>query len=583
MLLGVLAVAGPAQANSLAPKAAKADQKAKAMCAKAKKAKGKAKARANKNCSKAKSDARKAKARVDAGYFDVCNKPGCEYRSIQSAADAAGKFQKKTKEKATVRVKPGTYELSETFLDGMIPSKDFDGLTIMGVKANMSPALTRADAKKVILDGKGGKSDAIEARSVNDLKLMNMWAKNYTANTFFVWAAISPVERCEDYVMKNLISSDTRSYGLFARNCFGGKMIDSVGWNHGDSAFYVGETPCDRADWSSRSFDEGRAFLPRDDESGFLGHQGSVPPCQKKPNWTILQNIESFQNVLGYSGTNAKYVHIKDSVIYNNGAGLVPNTLDSERFEPGGWSKFTNNDIFWNNYNYYREDTEFNTVSNGLGEIAPGIPVNYPTGIGVMLFGNDGIEVSGNRIFGHEKWGTASFSSPNLAGVAVTNSGDDAKNLNNSFINNVMSGNGDPNAVDFFDDASGGGNCYSGNSAVEGSLTFARGFKGTANLAAVYPACVPGREPVLSDGLAPSGSPFIGLQLELEEMANERPGSPDTILGYAGSNPAETQECSWSRIRPYDPENPATFISGLTGDTYTEKRPSNPEFDPACN
>lgn len=576
-------MAGPVQANTLASKADQADKKAKATCAKVGKARGSAKAKARKACNKAKADARKAKARVATGYFDVCGSVGCEYRSIQDAADAAGAFQKKNpKEKATVRVKPGTYGLSETFLDGRDPTKNYDGLTIMGVRANMSPAVTREDAEKVILDGENGKSDAIEARSVSDLKLMNMWAKNYTSNTFFVWAAISPVERCEDYVMKNLVSSDTRSYGLFARNCFGGKMLDSVGWNHGDSAFYIGETPCDTTDWSSRSYDPARPFTNRGDESRFLGHQGAVPDCQKKPKWTILDNIESFQNVLGYSGTNSKYVWIRNSAIYNNGAGLVPNTLDSERFEPNGWSKFTNNDIFWNNYNYYRDDTEFNTVSNGLGEIAPGIPVNYPTGIGVVLFGSDGTEVSGNRIFGHEKWGAAAFASPVIAGEAVTNSGDDAKNLNNSFVNNVMGGNGDPNAIDFLNDASGGGNCFSGNTAAQGSLSYARGFLGTAPVATVYPACLPTRVRVLNNSEAPSINSSFGIQLQLSEMFQGRPGSPETVLGYAGSDPAETQECSWGRTRPYSPENPATFTSSLTGRTYTENRPSDPAFSP-CN
>ena len=38
--------------------------------------------------------------------------------------------------------------------------------------------------------------------------------------------------------------------------------------------------------------------------------------------------------MLGYSGTNSAYMVIKNSNFYNNGIGLVPNTLDSEPFEP---------------------------------------------------------------------------------------------------------------------------------------------------------------------------------------------------------------------------------------------------------
>jgi len=52
--------------------------------------------------------------------------------------------------------------------------------------------------------------------------------------------------------------------------------------------------------------------------------------CQKKPQWTLLKNNGSYENVLGYSGTNSKYVRIIENAFFNNGAGIVPNTLDSE-------------------------------------------------------------------------------------------------------------------------------------------------------------------------------------------------------------------------------------------------------------
>ena len=48
----------------------------------------------------------------------------------------------------------------------------------------------------------------------------------------------------------------------------------------------------------------------------------------------LLEAATRYENVLGYSGTNSRYVTIKDSDWYNNGVGIVPNTLDSEPFEP---------------------------------------------------------------------------------------------------------------------------------------------------------------------------------------------------------------------------------------------------------
>ena len=111
---------------------------------------------------------------------------------------------------------------------------------------------------------------------------------------------------------------------------------------------YIGETPCDDPNWNN--------------------HGDGTVPCQADPKWTIVDNFTSRQNVLGYSGTNSKYVKIENSTFYNNGAGIVPNTLDSEKFGPAGWMILENNDIFWNNYNYYQgfeNGSEFETVSNG--------------------------------------------------------------------------------------------------------------------------------------------------------------------------------------------------------------------------
>ncbi len=128
-------------------------------------------------------------------------------------------------------------------------------------------------------------------------------------------------------------------------------MINSAGYHHGDSAFYVGETPCDSKTWTNH----GVAPPPK--------------PCQRKPKWTLLKNDRSYENVLGYSGTNSKYVKIVESAFYNNGAGIVPNTLDSEGFEPNGWNVFEGNDVFWNNYNYFLAGSTFHTVSGGLGQV----------------------------------------------------------------------------------------------------------------------------------------------------------------------------------------------------------------------
>ena len=264
--------------------------------------------------------------------------------------------------------------------------------------------------------------------------------------------------------MDNLVASGNRSYGLFAKGCLGGKMVNSAGFHQGDSAYYVGETPCDK--------------------TNFTVHGTETKPCQKKPQWTTLKNDESYENVLGYSGTNSKYVRIIESDFFNNGAGIVPNTLDSEGYEPNGWNVFEKNNVFWNNYNYFLAASSFKTVSGGLGKLG-NITVNYPTGVGIVLYGGDANVVKQNNVFGNYKWGIASFSGPGE--VYVANQGDEAKNVNNQIVENAMGRDGtDPNGeFDFWNDGSGGGNCWGGNTA---GASLAPG-NGKVPLAKLYPAC----------------------------------------------------------------------------------------------
>ena len=583
--VAAIGFAGPASAAQsstvkLEKKTKKAKKKFKKTCKKAKKvnrkknASKKSKRKAKRACKSKKKKYKRLKKKLkytNAAYFDVC-KHGCKYKTVQDGVNAAGTWQFKNKKRdATVRIQPGTY-VEGVLLRGKIEKRRFDDLTIMGVKKNKAPAATRSDAEKVILEGTNAKTilkgnsptwqptdaptqpanNAIDAEDIDGLVLKNMWGRHYLNNTFFIWASNVKEDNshCSDFVMDNLVSSDTRSYGLFSRNCFGGKFLNSEGWNHGDSALYIGETPCDSPEWNN--------------------HGDGTVPCQKDPDWTIVDNVTSHQNVLGYSGTNSKYVKIQNSTFYNNGAGVVPNTLDTEKFGPSGWMVLENNDIFWNNYNYYpiykgkdaddkpiyepRPGSEFQTVSNGLGEIVPGVNVNYPTGIGVVLFGSDGIVTKNNNIFGNEKWGAMAFSGP-----LGSNKYDDAKNLNNQFVDNKLGRDGiDPNGVDFLDDQTGGGSCYQGNGP---NPTYVMGSSGKP-LNELYPQTCP--QPVALNKDTSSLNLSDGIQADPLLNGDD----PNTVLGYAAVFPAEKMECSYSGHA-----HPA--YTDANGISYTEKRPQH--------
>jgi hypothetical protein len=577
MVAGAFIIAGPASAAGTPNKTAQFQQKVKkaqknanAVCRKASKAKGKAKARADRNCKQARQRVSKARRDLNsynAQFFDVC-KNGCRFKQVQAAVNAAGSWQKSSKRKATVRIQPGTY-VEGVLMHGKDTRFNFNGLTIMGVKKNKQPA---TNAQAVILEGEDATTlvegtpgwmpgdparipanNAIEARSTVGVKFMNMWARNYANNTFFVWASNeqSDGERCADFVMDNLVSSTTRAYGLFSRNCFGGKFLNSEGWNHGDSALYIGETPCDNPEWNNRA--------------------ANPPACQANPKWTLVKNVKSHENSLGYSGTNSKYVRITDSAFYNNGIGLVPNTLDSEKFEPSGWLLIENNDIFWNNYNYYSTGSNVNTViGNG-----------NPTGIGIELYGTDSVVVKNNNIFGNEQWGAATHSGPALFGI---NDDDDAKNLNNQFIGNNMGRDGlDPNGnYDFFSDYSGGGNCWKDNTAGGDPVRFAPG-NGNVPVATIYPECGP-TTPNVGWSQVNSANLTAGLQVNPATLGPDNGGPAPatepwrdltTIFGLAEVRPSRLQECSWN-IPTAPVGNPPNKLhppyTDEDGYTYTEER-----------
>ena len=405
----------------------------------------------------------------------VC-KFGCKYKSIQKAVNKSGKNGK-------IKVKPGKYR------EGVIvEGHKHDGLTIMGTKKN---------AKKVILEGKNAKTpdglaqNGIEGIDVKRLTIKNMWARNYATNGFFVRdSAPAPGTKidCADYVMDNLIASFNRSYGMYAFGCSGGRITDSEGYGHGDSAVYVGATP-----------------------------------IQSKPKKTKISGIDAHENVLGYSGTNSRYVEITNSDWYNNGVGLVPNTLDSEPFEPTSGGVIKKNNIFWNNFNYFLPNSRVETVSDGLGEIevSPGntVTLQYPTGVGVALFGATDWVVKNNQIFGNFWWGSAVFSDP-------FNEGDNAISTDNQFLNNKNGRGGtDINATDFFNDGSGSGNCFMGNV----SSTFDPSPDKTLDY--LYPTC-----PAPAPPAAGSGTSDGDVQQQIVDL-----------VGYVGTDPPENQECKWTQ------------------------------------
>jgi hypothetical protein len=407
--------------------------------------------------------------------FKVC-KHGCKYDSIQKAVDKV----KKGKD-SMIKVEPGTYH------EGVIFSgHKYDKLIITGTK---SPKKTILDGKNARIQGQPAQN-GIDAVNVDGLKIKQLWARNYPTNGFFVHA--DPGDHCHGFAMDKDWASFNGSYGLFAKHCTGGKITNSKGWGHGDSAIYIGETP-----------------------------------PQKNPKWTDISNDKAFENVLGYSGTNSKYVDIHNSMFYNNGAGVVPNTLDSELFQPNANGKIRDNKIFWNNFNYFLPKSPVKTVSGGLGMIGDRT-INYPTGVGVALFGSDGWLVKDNDVFGNFFWGVASFSNAlDTTGMAL--------NENNRIVHNTMGrGGNDKNRFDFFNDGSGKGNCFKDNQSSTFDLTADHQYPQAFD----YPTCP-----------APKSA---GTGTVQGDGAHNFTGQVGELANYVLSDPPCSQQDQWVRHKHPD-------------------------------
>ena len=406
-----------------------------------------------------------------AAKLSVCA-DGCDYATIQKAVNHV-----KNASKTTIQVAPGTYNE-----DVLVSGQKMNGLAIEG---------TGDSPDDVVLDGeppakKGLYPDydnGIDGLNVNHLKLSNMTAQNYEANGFFIHA--DPGKHCKGFRMDHLVAAFNRSYGLFAKHCTGGRIVHSEGYGHGDSAIYIGETP---------------------------------PQKKKDRHWTQIAHNLAYENVLGYSGTNSKYVDIHDNEFFNNGAGVVPNTLDSELFEPNADGIIRDNDIFWNNFNYYLPESPVETVSGGLGQIGD-VTVNYPIGVGVVLFGSDGWVVQDNQIFGNFKWGVASLSDPfNPA----------ALNQNNQILSNDMGRAGtDTNGYDFWNDGSGSGNCWQDNTA---GSTFYVDAGSSRSAAFFYPTCPAPDPPTAGTG----------------DWNGDGPQVYNSLVPYVTADPPCAMESMWT-------------------------------------
>lgn len=199
-----------------------------------------------------------------------------------------------------------------------------------------------------ILDGQSTLTNGFTVQADN-VVIENLTAHHYVGNGFF-WTGVT------GYRGSYLTAYDNGDYGIYAFNAVQGQFDHSYASGSPDSGFYIGQChPCD----------------------------------------ALITDVTSENNALGYSGTNAGgNLIIQNSTWRNNGAGIVPNTLDSEK-RPPEWGTTVINNLVENNGNVSAPSFPLERPFFGVGIGVPGGDLNYIARNKVVNNSDYGILISG--------------------------------------------------------------------------------------------------------------------------------------------------------------------------------------------
>ncbi len=223
---------------------------------------------------------------------------------------------------------PGDLVLIEQGVYRETVSVTTPGLVIRGV-----------DRNEVVIDGELERANGVEVLFADGVAIENLTARNHTINGFF-WTGV------RGYRGSFLTAVNNGDYGIYAFDSSDGLFEHSYASGSPDASFYIGQ--CN--------------------------------PCEA----VITDSIGEYSG-LGYSGTNASGVYLVSNLFRYNGAGIAPNTLDSELIPPTRNVRVAGNLIY----------------ENGYGDFPHKNDQWLTQGFGVLLVGVESSTITHNRIFNH--------------------------------------------------------------------------------------------------------------------------------------------------------------------------------------
>ena len=229
----------------------------------------------------------------------------------------------------TIVLVPGTYP------GGNVVPEALHDITIRG-----------ADRNKVVLDGADRRKDGILVRA-DGVSILNMSAHNFRHNAFYFLGA-------DRYRASYLTVWNVGLYGIYAEDGEHGVIDHDYVSGAADAAYYVGECrPCD----------------------------------------AVVSDVVATLSAVGYSGTNASDVVIRDSLWDRNGAGIVVNSYANEALPPQARSTIVGNRV----------------TGSGRARVPIRTALAGFVGIGIAVAGGNDNVVRSNRVTRSERYGVAVF------------------------------------------------------------------------------------------------------------------------------------------------------------------------------
>jgi Right handed beta helix region len=276
-----------------------------------------------------------------------------------------------------------------TYPGGNVVPADKHDITIRGV-----------DRNRVVLDGANFRRHGIVVHA-DGVSILNMSAHSFLLNAFY-W------DGADRYRAAYLTAWNVGGYGIYAEDGEHGVLEHDYVSGAADAAYYVGECkPCD----------------------------------------ATISRVVATLSAVGYSGTNATGVVIRDSVWDRNGAGIAPNTYANEALPPQARTTIVGNTVTHSG----RAPVPIRTALAGF------------VGIGIAIAGGNENAVSRNRVTGSERFGIAVFPTARFVvfDPGAVEPGPPWRPRGNRVSRNVVTGSGRADLA--LSTGAGRGNCFTAN------------------------------------------------------------------------------------------------------------------------